>query len=122
MTTKVAAGIKSYDGAVQAIDGSLTALGLDDIDLMIVHSPQPWDESRGEDRYFAGNREVWRALEEAHSAGKIRAIGISNFQADDIDNILGTCTVAPILNQVLAHISNMPTDVIEYSRSQGNAG
>ena len=92
VSTKLAAEIKNYDDAAAAIDGSLTTLGLDHIDLMLIHSPQPWNDFRGGD-YADGNREAWRALEDAHKAGKIRAIGVSNFEQPDIENILQSRTV-----------------------------
>lgn len=114
VTTKLAAEVKSYDEAVASIDNSLQTLGLDYIDLMIIHSPKPWMEFHGEDAYAEGNREAWRALEEAYKAGKLRAIGVSNFQQADIDNILESCTVKPMVNQILAHISNTPATLIEY--------
>lgn len=116
VTTKLAAEIKSYEQAVNAIDGSLARMGLDRLDLMLIHSPQPWSEFGIPNRYFDGNREAWRALEEAYAAGKLRAIGVSNFERDDLDNLLGACTVKPMVNQVLAHISNSPHDLIRYSQ------
>jgi diketogulonate reductase-like aldo/keto reductase len=119
LTTKLAAEIKSYDEAVKAIDGSLEKMGLDHLDLMIIHSPQPWGEFGGVDRYFEGNREAWTALEEAYAAGKLRAIGVSNFEREDLDNILGACAVKPMVNQVLAHISNTPHELIRYTQEQG---
>jgi len=119
VTTKLAAEVKSYDEAVASIDGSLEALGLDYIDLMIIHSPRPWMEFHKEDSFFEGNREAWRALEDAYNAGKLRAIGLSNFEQTDIDNILETATVKPMVNQILAHISNTPTELIQYSQEQG---
>lgn len=119
VTTKLAAEVKSYEKAVEAIDGSLKTIGLDHLDLMIVHSPQPWQEFRGEDRYFEGNREAWRALEEAYEAGKLRAIGVSNFEREDIDNILASCKVKPMVNQILVHIGNTPHDLIGYSQEHG---
>jgi diketogulonate reductase-like aldo/keto reductase len=119
VTTKLAAEDKSYGHAVEAIDESLETMGLDQLDLMIIHSPQPWREFGSEDRYFAGNREAWRALEEAFEAGKLRAIGLSNFEREDIDNILGSCTVKPMVNQILAHISNTPHELIRYTQEQG---
>src|SRR4051794_20960391 len=67
LTTKLAAEAKSYEHAVKAIDGSLGTMGLDYVDLMIIHSPQPWREFGSNDRYFEGNREAWRALEEAYA-------------------------------------------------------
>jgi diketogulonate reductase-like aldo/keto reductase len=119
VTSKLAAEVKLYDEAKAAIDTSLVTTGLDYLDLMIIHSPQPWQEFGGDDRYLEGNRQAWRALEEAYDAGKLRAIGLSNFQNADIDNIVSSCTVAPMVNQVLAHISNTPTELIAYSQQHG---
>jgi diketogulonate reductase-like aldo/keto reductase len=119
VTTKLAAEVKSYAEAVESIDGSLRTLGLDHIDLMIIHSPQPWRQFGEEDRFLEGNREAWRALEEAHKAGKLRAIGVSNFERSDLENILGSCAVKPMVNQVLAHISNTPAALIDYCQGQG---
>ncbi|WP_432168253.1 aldo/keto reductase [Streptomyces sp. bgisy031] len=113
VSTKLAAEIKDYDQAVDAIDGSLEKLGTEYIDLMLIHSPQPWDDFRGGD-YAKGNREAWRALEEAHQAGKIRAIGVSNFQQQDLENILPGATVVPHVNQLLVHAGNTPSELLDY--------
>ncbi|MFX1570908.1 MAG: aldo/keto reductase [Promethearchaeota archaeon] len=119
VTTKLAAEVKSFKKAVASIDKSLKTLELDYIDMMIIHSPQPWTEFREEDPYFEGNREAWRALEEAYKGGKLRAIGLSNFEKADIDNILEFCSVKPMVNQILAHISNTPKDLIQYCQEKG---
>ena len=119
VTTKLAAEVKSYEAAVASIDQSLETMGLDYIDLMIIHSPKPWMEFHKEDAYADGNREAWRALEEAYKAGKLRAIGVSNFEKEDLDNILESCTVKPMVNQILAHISNTPKELIQYSQDNG---
>ena len=119
VTTKLDAGIKTYDGAKDAIDGSLSKMGLDRIDMMIIHSPQPWEDFRGDDRYFEGNLAAWKALEEAYEAGKLGAIGVSNFQAADVDNLVENASVKPMVNQILAHISNTPFDLIEHSTKHG---
>ncbi|HVW98666.1 MAG TPA: aldo/keto reductase [Mucilaginibacter sp.] len=116
VTTKLAAEVKSYEEAIASIDGSLKTLGLDYIDLMIIHSPKPWAKYQESDRYFEGNREAWRALEEAYQAGKLKAIGVSNFKEEDIGNILSSCTVKPMVNQVLAHIANIPKALITYCK------
>lgn len=116
VTTKLAAEIKSYEEALASIDESLERMELDYIDLMIIHSPKPWQEFQGDDHYFEGNREAWKALEEAYNAGKIRAIGLSNFQQEDVDNILENCSVKPMVNQILAHISNTPEDLIQHCK------
>ena len=105
VSTKLAAEIKDYEGAVAAIDGSLATMGLDYVDLMLIHSPQPWSDFRGGD-YSEGNREVWRALEEAYEAGKIRSIGVSNFLEKDVESLLETAKVVPHVNQLLVHVGN----------------
>lgn len=119
VTTKLAAECKSFAEAGDRIDGSLRALGLDHIDLMLIHSPQPWAEFREGEPFFEGNLEAWRALEEAYRAGKLRAIGVSNFERPDLDNLLEHGSVAPMVNQILAHVGNTPFDLIDYSRSKG---
>ncbi|WP_426516437.1 aldo/keto reductase [Diaminobutyricibacter sp. McL0618] len=114
VSTKLAAEIKDYEGAVAAIDRSLQTLGLDYIDLMLIHSPQPWDDFRGGD-YSEGNRAAWRALEEAYQAGKLRSIGVSNFQNEDVESILSEATVAPHANQLLVHVGNTPDELLAYA-------
>ncbi|WP_185996350.1 aldo/keto reductase [Nocardioides campestrisoli] len=113
VSTKLAAEIKEYDAAVAAIDGSLDALGLDHIDLMMIHSPQPWADFRGGD-YAEGNREAWRALESAYEQGKLRAIGVSNFRQGDLENLFAVCDVVPQVNQVLVHAGNTPSELLAF--------
>ena len=120
VTTKVAAEHKDYKSAAAGIDESLRLMELDYIDMMIIHSPQPWLEvNQSDDRYFEGNLEAWRALTDAYRAGKLRAIGVSNFLKADIDNIWNNAEVKPMVNQVLCHISNTPLELIEYCQSKG---
>lgn len=118
VATKLAAEIKDYDDAVASIDGSLATLGLDYIDLMLIHSPQPWHDFRG-GNYGEGNRAAWRALEDAYKAGKLRAIGVSNFEQGDLENLLETSTVTPHVNQLLVHVGNTPAELIAYCESRG---
>lgn len=117
VSTKLAAEIKDYDAAVAAIDESLAKLDIDYIDLMLIHAPQPWEDFRGGD-YSEGNVEAWRALEDAYKAGKIRAIGVSNFLQGDLENIIENGTVVPHVNQILVHAGNTPSELIEYCQSK----
>ncbi|MDO4301869.1 MAG: aldo/keto reductase [Clostridia bacterium] len=119
VTTKVAAEEKTYNDAANSIDKSLLKMGLDYIDMMIIHSPQPWKEWRGNKRYFEENKEVWRALEDAYKVGKLRAIGVSNFLVDDLKNIMSDCTIKPMVNQILSHIGNTPVELIEFCNENG---
>ena len=118
VTSKVAAEAKTYDAAAKSIDESLEKMGLQYIDLMLIHSPQPWAEWRDDKRYFEENIQVWKALEDAYMAGKIKAIGVSNFLIDDLENLLSHCEIKPMVNQLLIHIGNTPAELIAYCKEQ----
>lgn len=118
VSTKLAAEIKDYDGAVAAIDGSLELLGLDYVDLLLIHAPQPWEDFRGGD-YAEGNRQAWRALEHAHETGKARSIGVSNFLQADLESLQESAAVTPHVNQILVHAGNTPTELIDYCAARG---
>lgn len=117
VTSKVAAEHKDYDSAARSIDETLEKMGLDYLDMMIIHSPQPWADFRDGD-YAEGNRAAWRALEDAYTAGKLRAIGVSNFRKPDLDNILSDCRVKPMVDQILLHISNTDLGLLDTCRTQ----
>ena len=115
VTSKVAAEHKDYKTAAAGIDETLRKMGFDYLDMMIIHSPQPWKEvNQSDNRYIEGNREAWRALEDAYKAGKLRAIGVSNFLQGDIESLCETAEIKPMVNQILAHISNTPLELINY--------
>ena len=116
ITSKIRAEYKTYEEATKAIDESLKKLGLDYIDLMIIHSPEPWNEFRGDNHYYKENLEVWRALEEAYKDGKVKAIGVSNFLKEDLENIINNCEIVPMVNQILTHITNCDFELIDYCK------
>lgn len=120
VTSKVEAEHKSYAAAAASIDESLIKMGLDYIDLMLIHSPQPWEEvNQSDNRYIEGNRQVWKALEDALGAGKLRSIGVSNFLIEDVENLWPAAEIKPMVNQVLCHISNTPLELIQYCQNKG---
>lgn len=114
VASKVAAELKTYESAAVSIDETLQKMGLDYLDQMIIHSPQPWNEFRVEKRYFEENREVWRALEDAQAAGKVRVIGVSNFLRDDLESLFHGCRVRPMVNQILLHITNTDLALVDF--------
>ena len=118
VASKVAAELKTYDEAARSIDETLEKMGLDYLDQMIIHSPQPWSGFRAEKRYFEENRVVWRALEDAQAAGKVRVIGVSNFLRDDLENLLADCRVKPMVNQILLHIGCTDAALLDFCREQ----
>jgi len=88
ITTKLWIQRNGYDGAMQAFENSLSRLGLDTIDLYLIH--QPFGDVYGE----------WRAMEKLYEQGKVRAIGVSNFLPDRIMDLMVHNTVTPAVNQI----------------------
>lgn len=113
VSSKIAAEIKDSASAEESIEQTLAIMQLDYLDLMLIHSPQPWADFRGGE-YAAGNRAVWAALEQAYAAGKFRAIGVSNFLEHDLQNILDSGTVVPHVNQVKLHPSKTPMELLQH--------
>lgn len=115
VTTKLDASAKDETKAREFLEMSFDKLKLDYIDMVIIHSPDPWQEFREENNnYFKENIEVWKVLEEYYKKGKIKVIGVSNFEIEDLQNIIDNCEIKPMVNQILAHISNTPFNLIKY--------
>ena len=88
---------------------------LDYLDMMIIHNPQPWREvNQSSDRHFEGNLETWRALEDAMKEGKLRAIGVSSFEPEDLQNLIDNSDTKPMVNQILCHIGATPKKLIDF--------
>ncbi len=104
ITSKLDASIKSYEHAIAAFHESLKRLGMDYLDLYLIHAPWPWNEKFSDHK--EGNVAAWRALEKIYEEGLANAIGISNFDPDDIQNILDNGTVVPHVNQIKYHIGH----------------
>ena len=120
VVSKVAAEHKTYEEAKKGIGETLAKMGLDYLDMMIIHSPQPWVKvNQCDDRYVEGNRAAWRALEDAYKEGKLRAIGVSNFQISDLNSLMEACEIKPMVNQILLHISNTPLELVDFCQKNG---
>lgn len=115
ITSKIPAEIKNYKDAKKCIDEALQDLDVDYIDLMLIHAPRPWAQMHDSSiKLYQENIEVYRALEEAYKEGKLKAIGVSNFAIDDLENILNNCEIVPQVNQICIHIGNTPSNLIHY--------
>ncbi|MBY9073427.1 aldo/keto reductase [Nocardioides sp. WL0053] len=94
VTSKVWNDDHGYDATLRAFDASMERLGLDVLDLYLIHWPVP-----RLDRYV----DTWRALEQLYRDGRVRAIGVSNFQPDHLRRLLDRTDVVPVVNQVELH-------------------
>jgi diketogulonate reductase-like aldo/keto reductase len=97
ITTKLWNPDHGYEPTVRAFEASMKKLGLDYLDLYLIHWPNP---KAFRDNWEEANAGTWRAFEEFYEAGKIRAIGISNFRAHHIDALLKTAKIKPMVNQI----------------------
>lgn len=98
LTTKVWNDKHDYELAKASIDESLQKLGVDYVDLLLIHWPNP---KAIRDSWKVGNAGAWKAMEEAYKEGKVRAIGISNFMIHHIEALLETAEIVPHVNQIL---------------------
>jgi diketogulonate reductase-like aldo/keto reductase len=111
VTSKLPAEAKSYDRAVAEFETTMTEIGLDYLDLYLIHAPWPWDEMGKDCR--AENREIWRAMEEFLASGRVKAIGVSNFGPDDLDSLLPACATKPMVNQIRWFIGLDPSATVQ---------
>src|SRR5699024_5110578 len=114
VTTKLWNANHSYELAKKAIDESLNKLGLDYLDLYLIHWPNP-KEFR--DHWEEANQQTWKAMEEAVDEGKIRALGISNFLPHHIDSLLETARIKPVVNQIFLNPSDRQEEVVTYNQT-----
>ncbi|MCM2534896.1 aldo/keto reductase [Neobacillus pocheonensis] len=94
ITTKLWNANHGYESTLVAFDESMKKLGLDYLDLYLIHWPMP---SKG--KYV----ETWKALEKLYKDGRVRAIGVSNFKIHHLEDILANCEIKPMVNQVEYH-------------------
>ena len=116
VTTKVWNDKTTYDETLVAIDESLAKLGLDYVDLFLIHWPNP-APIREIISYEKRNADVWRALEAGVAAGKIKSIGVSNFRPHHIDALLKTAKIAPVVNQLYVNPSDQQEEVVAYNKA-----
>ena len=113
VTTKLTNANHSYDLTMSSFKQSLKDLGLDYVDLFLVHWPCP---IQVRDRWQDANAETWRAIEELYEDGRIRAIGVSNFHQRHIDALLQTAKVAPMVDQIRLCPGCTQDEVVDYCR------
>jgi methylglyoxal/glyoxal reductase len=108
ITTKVWNSDQGYDSTLKAFDLSLKKLGLEYLDLYLIHWPV-------KGKY----KDTWRALETLYKQGKVRAIGVSNFQIHHLEDIIRDGEITPMVNQVEYHPSLTQEELHDYCKQQG---
>jgi diketogulonate reductase-like aldo/keto reductase len=116
VASKLPAEIKDHDEALTSFGTTMVSLGLDYVDLYMIHAPWPW-HAIGQD-CAEGNRAAWKALEQIHESGRARAIGVSNFNVSDLNVILDQCSIKPMVNQIRFFIGNAQPVSLEFCRRE----
>ena len=116
VTTKHWVTMRGYEKATEAIDISLKNLGLDYLDLYLIHWPCVEKVSPDWKEINAG---TWKAFEDAYKSGKIRAIGVSNFQKKHYDALVERCEIKPMVNQIEFHPGYTQPETVAYSQENG---
>ena len=112
VTTKVWNSDQGYDSTIRAFETSMDKLGLEYLDLYLIHWPVA-----GSDGYI----ETWEAMESLHAAGRIRSIGVSNFQRAHLEHLIEQCEVVPAVNQIEIHPYLVQTEVRQADSDHGIA-
>ncbi|MGY6654961.1 aldo/keto reductase [Amycolatopsis sp. TRM77291] len=112
ITTKLWNSEQGYDATLKAFDASMTKLGLEQLDLYLIHWPTP-----ERDLY----RDTWKAFEKLYADGRVRAIGVSNFQPAHLERLLDAGSVTPAVNQVEVHPYLQQAAVREFDAKHGIA-
>ena len=115
--TKLPSHIKSYDETKKYLELSLRALATDYVDLYMIHAPWPWS-APGTD-CTEGNIEAWRAMADMKKEGKIRSIGVSNFNGEQIESLISATGVTPSVNQIRFFIGNTQDPIYNYCKNKG---
>ncbi|HMN79338.1 MAG TPA: aldo/keto reductase [Burkholderiaceae bacterium] len=115
ITSKLPAEIKDAAAARASFEATMQALQLDRLDLYLIHAPWPWNR-RGQD-HARQNSEVWRVFENLYEAGRVRAIGVSNFDVNDLRKIMADCRVAPMVDQIKFFIGNTQHELVDFCRA-----
>ena len=111
VTSKLPAEAKDYDKALKEFETTMGEIGLDYLDLYLIHAPWPWDEIGKDCR--EENRQIWKAMEEFLASGRVKAIGVSNFGPEDLDSLLPACQTKPMVNQIRWFIGLDPSDTLQ---------
>lgn len=113
ITSKLQNTVRGYEATKEAFEQTLKNLGTDYLDLYLIHWPNP---IKFRDRWEEANAESWRAMEELYEAGKIRAIGVSNFWPHHLEALFKTAKIKPMVNQIRLCPGETQPETVEFCR------
>jgi diketogulonate reductase-like aldo/keto reductase len=100
ITTKLESHLKNYEQTFVEFEQSRQRLGLDYIDLYLIHAPWPWSEWQTNPDYSKGNIAAWKAMEKLYQEKKVRSIGVSNFEISHLEKLFQGIDLLPHVNQI----------------------
>ncbi|CAJ1227796.1 aldo/keto reductase [Lactiplantibacillus xiangfangensis] len=117
--TKLPGETKTYDQTMADFESSLSALDLDYVDSYIIHAPWPWNQMGA--NYDTQNRDVWRAMQDVYNSGRAKAIGVSNFNSHDLENLLtwDGLTVKPAVDQIQYYVGHTQSSIVKTAEAAG---
>jgi methylglyoxal/glyoxal reductase len=108
ITTKLWNADQGYESTLEAFETSMNKLGLEYLDLYLIHWP-------GKDKY----KETWRAFEKLYKEGRVRAIGVSNFLVHHLEDLMSTAEIKPMVNQVEFHPHLTQKELLAFCEKEG---
>ncbi|GEN95447.1 aldo/keto reductase [Pediococcus ethanolidurans] len=114
VTSKLPAQSKTYDEAMADFESTFKKLDIDYVDLYLVHAPWPWSQI-GKD-CDEGNVEVWRAMQDIYASGRVKAIGVSNFNVHDLENVMADAKIKPMVNQIQYYVGFTEPKITEFAK------
>lgn len=112
VVSKLRAPALGYDQTILAFETQLKELGLEYMDLYLIHAPWPWDK-RGES-CTEENIQAWKAMEYLYKQGKIKSIGVSNFDVNDLQAIINNCEIVPMVNQIRYSVGYTQDEIVDF--------
>ncbi len=116
ITSKIWRECLGYESALREFGESCRKLGTDYLDLYLIHWPRPFDLKAD---WKEPDRETWRAMEELYRAGKIRAIGVSNFLPHHLNELMEQTSIIPLVNQLEFHPGYIQKAAVDFSQRLG---
>ncbi|KRM71257.1 aldo/keto reductase [Lacticaseibacillus brantae] len=117
VTSKLPAETKSYRGAIRDFETTMTNIGLDYIDLYLIHAPWPWGQPGA--NFDTENQAVWEAMEAIYASGRAKAIGVSNFNVHDLKNVLRQAEVKPMVDQIQYYVGYTEPEITQFAQESG---